>query len=119
MITNYDSAKKRNKIANYIKCLEHRPGEGVGVVLTGEVEPVDLFVVPPLMKRDRGLVILETLEDRAIDDNLVILQLPADHAKCVVHLVMVQLHFGEAGRTAARYPFLVHVVVYHHRRTGG
>lgn len=104
---------------NYIECLEHRPGEGVGVILTGEVEPVDLLVVPPLMKRHRRLIVLQSLQDRAVDDDLVVLQLPADHAERIVHLMVIELDLGQAGRAATRYPFLVHVVVYHHRRAGG
>lgn len=104
---------------SYIECLEHRPSKGIGVVLTGEVEPIDLLVIPPLVKRDRGLIILESLEDRAVDDNLVVLQLPADHAERIVHLMMIELDLGQAGRAATRYPFLVHVVVHHHRRAGG
>lgn len=104
---------------HYIECLEHRPSEGVGIVLTGEVEPVDLLVVSPLMERDRGLIVFESLEDRAVDDNLVILQLPAHHAERVVHLMMIELDLRQTGRAAARYPFLVHVVVHHHRRAGG
>lgn len=71
------------------------------------------------MKRDRCLIVLEPLEDRAVDDDLVILQFPPDHAKRVVHLMMVQLDFGEPRGTATRYPFLVHVVVHHYRRTSG
>lgn len=104
---------------NYIECLEHCPSEGIGVVLTGEVEPVDLLVIPPLVKRDRGLIVLESLEDRAVDDNLVVLQLPANHAKRIVHLMVIELNLGQTGRAATRYPFLVHVVVHHHRRAGG
>lgn len=104
---------------NYIKCLEHRPSESIGVVLTGEVEPIDLLVIPPLVKRNRGLVVLESLENRAVDDNLVVLQLPADHAERIVHLMVIELDLGQAGRAATRYPFFVYVVVHHHRRAGG
>lgn len=103
----------------YIECLEHRPSEGVGIILTGEVEPVDLLVVSPLMKRDRGLIVLESLEDRTVDDDLMVLQLPADYAERVVHLMVVELDLRQAGRAATRYPLLVHVVVHHHRRASG
>lgn len=103
----------------YVECLKHRPGEGVGVVLTREVEPVHLLVVPPLVERDRSLIILEPLQDRAVDDDLVVLQFPADHAERVVHLMMVELNLRQSGRAATRDPFLVHVVVHHHRRAGG
>lgn len=121
ILTTRDSynGKKKRGIVNYIECLEHRPGKGVGVVLTGEIEPVDLLIVPPLMERDRRLIVLEPLEDRAVDDDLVILQLPPDHAERIVYLMMVELDLGQAGRAAAWYPFLVHVVVHHHRRAGG
>lgn len=104
---------------NYIECLEHRPSKSIGVVLTGEVEPVDLLVISPLVKCDRCLIVLESLENRAVDDNLVVLQLPADHAKRIVHLMVIELDLGQAGRTATRDPFLVHVIVHHHRRAGG
>lgn len=60
-------------VINYIECLEHRPSESIGVILTGEVEPIDLFVISPLVKRYRGLIVLEPLENRAVDDNLVVL----------------------------------------------
>lgn len=104
---------------NYIECLEHCPCEGIGVVLTGEVEPVDLLVISPLVKRDRGLIILESLEDRAVDDNLVVLQLPTDHTERIVHLMVIELDLGQTGRATTRYPFFVHVVIHHHRRAGG
>lgn len=104
---------------NYIECLEHRPSKGIGVVFTGKVEPIDLLVISPLVKRDRGLIVLESLEDRAVDDNLVVLQLPADHTERIVHLMVIELDLGQTGRAATRYPFLVHIVVHHHRRAGG
>lgn len=109
----------KREIETYIECLKHRPGEGVGVVFTRKVEPVHLLVVPPLVERDRGLIVLEPFQDRAVDDDLVILQLPTHHTKRVVHLMMVKLDLRQAGRAATRYPFLVHVVVHHHRRAGG
>jgi len=71
------------------------------------------------MKRDRGLIVFESLEDRAVDDDLMVLQLPADYAERVVHLMMIELNLRQAGRAAARYPFLVYIVVHHHRRAGG
>lgn len=103
---------------SYIKCLKHRPSESIGVVLTGEVEPVNLLVISPLMKRDRSLIVLESFKNRAVDDDLVVLQLPADHAERIVHLMVIELDLGQAGRAATRYPFLVHIVVHHHRCAG-
>ena len=45
-------------------------GEAVGVLAAREVQPVYLPVVPPLMERRRRLVVLEALEDRAVDHHL-------------------------------------------------
>ena len=45
-------------------------GEAVGVLAAREVQPVHLPVVPPLMERRRRLVVLEALEDRAVDHHL-------------------------------------------------
>lgn len=84
----------REKNVNYIKGLKHRLGEGVGVVLTGEIESVHLFVVPPLVKRARRLIVLEPSEDRAVNNDLVILQFSADYTERVVHLMMVELNLG-------------------------
>lgn len=81
----------------YVECLKHRPGEGVGVVLTRKVESIHLLVVSPLVERDRGLIVLQPLQDRAVDDDLVILELPADHAERVVHLMMIKLDLRQAG----------------------
>lgn len=112
---------KRSKVKklNYIECLEHRPGKSIGVVLTGEVESIHLLVIPPLVKRDRGLIVLESLENRAVYDNLVVLQLSADYSERIVHLMVIELNLGQARRAATRYPFFIHVVIYHYRRAGG
>lgn len=45
---------------------------------------------------------------------LMVMQFPPHHPECVVHCMLVYLHFGEPGRGAAGHPFLVHVIVGHH-----
>lgn len=63
----------KKKAANYIKCMKHRLGESVGVVLTREIEPIHLLIVPPLMKRNGSLIVFKSLEDRAVYDDLMVL----------------------------------------------
>lgn len=99
--------------------MEHGAGESVGVVLTGKVKSINLLVVAPLMERDRGLIVLESFKDGAIDNDLMVLEFSPNDAKGVVHLMMIELDLGESRRGAARYPFLVDVVVDHNRRTSG
>lgn len=70
------------------------------------------------MERRRRLIVLETLDDRAVDDHLVVLQLAADDAKCVVLLMMVDLDFAEARGAARRHPFLLVVIVDHDGSAG-
>lgn len=65
------------------------------------------------MKCGRCLIVLEALDDGTIDDHLVVLQFAPDDAKCVVLLVMVDLHLAETRRAARRHPFLLVVVVHH------
>lgn len=48
----------------------------------------------------------------------MVLELPADHAECIVLLVVVDLHLAEARGAARGYPLLLHVVVDHHRGPG-
>lgn len=98
--------------------MHHGPGERFRVLLAGEVQAVHELGVPPLVKRCRGLVVLETLDDRAVDDDLVVLQLTADHSECVVLLVVEDLHLAQSGRTARGNPLLLAIVVHHHRCPG-
>lgn len=98
--------------------MHHGPGEGFRILLAGEVEPVDGLGVAPLVEGGRRLVVLEALQNGAVDDHLVVLQLAADHTERVVLLVVVDLHLAQAGRAARRNPLLLHVIVDHHRGTG-
>lgn len=98
--------------------MHHGPGERFRVLLAGKVQSVHELGVPPLVKGSRRLVVLEALDDRAVDDDLVVLQFPADHSECVVLLVVEDLHFTETGRTARWYPFFLAIVVHHHRGAG-
>ena len=54
----------------HLQRLEHGGCEHVRVVLAGEVEAVDLLVVPPLVEGGRGLVVLQPLQDGAVDHHL-------------------------------------------------
>lgn len=102
----------------HLERVHHGPGERFRVLLAGEVQAVHELGVPPLVERRRGLVVLEPLDDRAVDDDLVVLQLAADHSECVVLLVVEDLHLAEAGRAARRDPLLLAIVVHHHRCPG-
>lgn len=106
----------RYPAAQHLQCVHHRTGERLRILLTREIEAVNEFGVTPLMKRRCGLIIFETFQYRAIDDDLVILQLAAHHSECVVLLVMIDLDLAEAGRRARRNPLFLVVVVHHHGR---
>ena len=49
---------------------QHRLSKDVCFFFAPEVQAVDLPVVPPLMECRCGLVVLESLENGTIDDNL-------------------------------------------------
>lgn len=65
------------------------------------------------MERDRGLIVFETLGYGAVDDNFMVLELPSNNPKRVVHLVMVNLHLRQPRRSSRRYPLLAGVIVDH------
>lgn len=71
-----------------------------------------------MVESGRRLIVLQALHDRAVDDDLVVLQFPADDPERVVLLVVVDLHLAEAGRRARWNPLLLHVIVHHHRGPG-
>lgn len=98
--------------------MHHGSGKCLGVLLAGKVEAVDGLGVAPLVERGRRLVVLETLQNRTVDDDLVILQLAADDAERVVLLVVIDLHLAQSGRRARGNPFFLHVIVDHHRGPG-
>ena len=49
---------------------EHGLREMVGLLLAAEVEPINLTLVSPLMKRRCCLVVFEALENGTVDHNL-------------------------------------------------
>lgn len=88
-----------------------------GILLAPEVQPPDLTHVTPLVEARSGLVILEAFDDRAVYHNLlVLLDFAADHTEGVVAGVVVDVDAAEDLRPGARRnPFLVGVIVDHHR----
>lgn len=64
--------KQRTSIlsAEDVKGEEHGVGEGGGFLLAGEVEAVDLPGIPPLVEGRGGLVVLESLHYRVVDNHL-------------------------------------------------
>ena len=55
---------------NYLKRSQHGRSKYFCIILTGKIESVDLFIIPPLMKCRCGLVIFETLQNGTIDHDL-------------------------------------------------
>lgn len=92
--------------------MKHGASKTVGVLFGAKIETVDLLVIPPLMERCRGLIVLQAFQDGAVDyylqsnrlitiitrlivrSNLVILKLSTHHPKGLVDLVLVDMHFG-------------------------
>ena len=123
-----------------VECREHGLCEVVCIFLLREVESVHLSVVAPLVEGGRRLVVLESLHDGAVDDDLqierrkniasghcvtarstgfylMVGQLATDDAEGVVDTVVVDVHLAQPLRRAARNPASVSVVVNHDRRT--
>lgn len=65
----------------HLKCLEHGLCEGICIIFTGEVEAVHLPVVSPLMEGEGGLVVLESLQNSTVYDNLKNICV-VSHLKC-------------------------------------
>lgn len=65
------------------------------------------------MKSACGLVVLEALQNGAVDDNLVVLRLPADHTKRLIRSVVIDVDLCNSRSRPGRNPFLVLVVVNH------
>lgn len=42
-----------------------------------------------------GLIVLQALENRAIYDHFMVLQLPSDDPECIVLLVVINLHLAQ------------------------
>lgn len=71
------------------------------------------------MKSGGGLIVLQTLEDGAIDDDFVVLDLSADDAKSVVDRMMIDVDFGESLRRSGGNPFLLLIVIEHDGSASG
>lgn len=101
--------------AQHLQRVHHGAREIFRILLTREIQSVNIFRVAPLMKCGGGLIVLQSLENRAVDDDFVVLKLSSDDAECVVLLMMVDLHLAEAGRVARWNPLLEILIVHHHR----
>lgn len=100
--------------AQHLECVHHCSRKALSILLTREVQAINIFCVAPLMKGGGGLIIFQSFEYRAVDDDFVILQLAADDSECVVLNVMKDLHFAETAGGAAGHPFLHYFIVNHH-----
>lgn len=56
--------------AEHIEGKQHGVGEGGGLLLTGKVESIHLPGITPLVKCRRGLIILQPLYNRVVNDDL-------------------------------------------------
>ena len=63
------------------------------------------------MERRVGLVVLQSSHQRAVDDELVVLQLAADDAVRVLRRLVEHVDFAGTRRIATRHPAPVAVVV--------
>lgn len=88
------------RISTHIQRMHHSACESFSIILRREIQTIYEFRIAPLMECGRGLIIFETLQYGTVDDDLVILQLTANNAKCVVLLMMIDLHLAEACRRA-------------------
>lgn len=70
------------------------------------------------MESGRCLIVLQSFDDRTVDDDFVVLQFTAHYPECVVLLVVKNLHLTQAGRTARRDPLFLAIVVHHDRGAG-
>lgn len=95
--------------------MHHRTRKAFRVLLTREIQTVNIFRVAPLMECGGGLVVLQALENRTVDDDFMVLQLPSDDSECVILLVMINLNLAEARRVARWNPLLEILIVNHHR----
>lgn len=95
--------------------MHHGPSKVLRIILAREVQAVNEFRIAPLMKCCRGLIVLQSLQNGAVDDHLVILQLSSHHTERVVLLVVVDLHLAQSRRAARWHPLLLVVIVHHHR----
>lgn len=80
----------------YLQGMHHGACKVLRIALAGKIETVNIFGVAPLMKCGCGLIIFESLQYGAIDNDLMILQLTSNDTECVVLLMMIDLHLAEA-----------------------
>lgn len=66
------------------------------------------------MKGGGRLIIFQSFQYGAVDDDLVILQLAADDSECVVLNVMKDLHFAKSRCRSGGDPFLHYFIVDHY-----
>lgn len=83
----------------------------LGVILRAEIESVDSPLVPPLVKSRRGLVVLETTQDGAVYDYLVIVQLSANDAEGAMQSVLINVYLGQSRRRSGGHPFFTLLVI--------
>lgn len=83
-----------------------------------KIQTVHILRVPPLVEGGRCLIVLQSFNDRTVDDDFVVLQFTAHYPECVVLLVVKNLHLAQAGRTARRDPLFLAIVVHHDRGAG-
>lgn len=98
--------------------MHHGSGKRLRILLTGKVQPVNGLGIAPLVEGRRRLVVFQALQNRAVDHDLMVLQLPANHSEGVVRLVVVDLHLTQPGRCTRWNPLFLDVIVDHHRCTG-
>lgn len=105
--------------AEDIESEEHCIGESGGLLFTGEVESVHLAGVTPLMESGRGLVVLESLNYRIVDDHLLVLKFDTHHTESVTGCVVVDVDSTEALLPGFNgYPLLTGVIIDHDRGSG-
>lgn len=104
-------------VTENLQGVKHGAREKIGILLRAKIQAVHLFVVAPLMKRRRCLIIFEPLKNCAVDDHFMVLQLATDNAKRLLNSMLVDVHLGQTRGAARRHPFLIDVIVDHHART--
>jgi hypothetical protein len=102
------------------QCLEghqHCLSKVVGFIFAAEIQTIDLTIVTPLVECHGCLVVLESLQNGAVYDNLMILKFSPNYTESIVDRMVVDVNFGKTGRRPTRHPALVAVIVDHHHRT--
>lgn len=100
--------------AQHLQRVHHGTCKVFRILLTREVQTVHVFRVAPLMECGGGLIVLEALENRAIYDHFMVLQLSSDDPECIVLLVVINLHLAQARRVPRWDPLLEVLIVHHH-----